>query len=477
MSEQKRPLVSIIVRTKDRPKLLKRALESIAAQTYRPIEVVLVNDGGGDLEIDKFREILGNISLNYIRLEKNMGRAHAGNVGIENAVGKYIGFLDDDDEFYPEHTDILVSFSKKGDYDVAYSAIELVENTYDNAGGVAEKRKKVFASSFSYSELLLGNYIPLMSVLFRANLIKRVRFDENFELYEDWDMLIRMADKTSFYFVNSITAKYNQWGYAQINYKPTPEKLKEATVMIYSKHWHKIPPLYLFELRQDSAKVHERAQTIEAALRDKIPYLEYLQAAIENQSALVREKDRRIWHIEERIAQLKRTAREQEAYIDFIHSGHGWALLTKYYRLRDRLLPPGTARRAAAKIAFNAPFLLAPRNVRKTMNDVRLFGFKNVFKKMGERLDDALTAPASAFPPDAGTEDIKSRDTRVAENQGPVVNLNSLNSQFLKSERPLRNRRLVPAPNLAADRAHISGIIGKMKNDLLNSFGEIQSRE
>jgi glycosyltransferase involved in cell wall biosynthesis len=43
--------VSIIVRTKDRPKLLKRALQSIAAQIYRPIEVVLVNDGGCDFEV------------------------------------------------------------------------------------------------------------------------------------------------------------------------------------------------------------------------------------------------------------------------------------------------------------------------------------------------------------------------------------------------------------------------------------------
>ena len=47
------PLVSIIVRTKDRPRLLRRALQSIAAQTYRPIEVVLVNDGGCDLEIKR----------------------------------------------------------------------------------------------------------------------------------------------------------------------------------------------------------------------------------------------------------------------------------------------------------------------------------------------------------------------------------------------------------------------------------------
>lgn len=69
------PLVSIIVRTKDRPKLLKRALQSIAAQTYRPIEVALVNDGGCGLDVEELKGILRDVSLNYIRLEKNTGRA------------------------------------------------------------------------------------------------------------------------------------------------------------------------------------------------------------------------------------------------------------------------------------------------------------------------------------------------------------------------------------------------------------------
>ena len=100
--------VSIIVRTKDRPQLLKRALQSIASQTYRPIEVVLVNDGGCDLDIPEIRTLLGDVSLNYQRLEKNTGRAHAGNVGIENVTGDYVGFLDDDDEFCPEHVETLI---------------------------------------------------------------------------------------------------------------------------------------------------------------------------------------------------------------------------------------------------------------------------------------------------------------------------------------------------------------------------------
>ena len=115
------PLVSVIVRTKDRPILLKKALKSIASQTYRTLEVVLVNDGGCDLATEELKSILGDIALQYSKLDKNTGRAHAGNAGIEIARGEYIGFLDDDDEFYPDHIVTLVNILETYDYKAAYT--------------------------------------------------------------------------------------------------------------------------------------------------------------------------------------------------------------------------------------------------------------------------------------------------------------------------------------------------------------------
>jgi len=123
--ENSRPLVSIIVRTKDRPELLKRALQSIAAQTYKPIEVVLVNDGGCQLDVNELEGILKDITLNYIRLENGTGRARAGNVGIENAKGEFVGFLDDDDEYYSEHIETLALFPEQDDCQIAYSVVEM----------------------------------------------------------------------------------------------------------------------------------------------------------------------------------------------------------------------------------------------------------------------------------------------------------------------------------------------------------------
>lgn len=247
------PLVSIIVRTKDRPKLLKRALQSIATQTYRPIEVVLVNDGGCDLDIEKLKGILGDVSLNYIRLEKNTGRAHAGNVGIENAKGEYIGFLDDDDEFYPEHVETLITFMIQKNHDVAYTATEFVEKKFNNDfSEFTENKKWIFGREFSYKDLLIANYIPLISLLFKSSLLRIFKFDEYFELYEDWDMLIRIGETIKFHFINKITAIYNQWSSSQIAFKSSNDFIRQATLKLYNKHREKIPVDVIFDLRENN---------------------------------------------------------------------------------------------------------------------------------------------------------------------------------------------------------------------------------
>ena len=87
------PRISVVVRTKDRPQLLAEALQSLAAGSYRRVEVVLVNDGGEpptipvDLPLDVVR----------VDLPVNRGRAGAANAGVEAATGDHVAFLDDDD--------------------------------------------------------------------------------------------------------------------------------------------------------------------------------------------------------------------------------------------------------------------------------------------------------------------------------------------------------------------------------------------
>ena len=119
-AEIKNPLVSVIVPTLNRPAMLKDALASIAAQTYAPIEIIVVNDAGVDVERvveqSRFKQ-----RVVYLKHTTNKGLPAARNTGLKAASGDYIAYLDDDDVYYPDHIHTLVSFLLASNYKVAYT--------------------------------------------------------------------------------------------------------------------------------------------------------------------------------------------------------------------------------------------------------------------------------------------------------------------------------------------------------------------
>src|SRR6187549_3720033 len=103
---EERPLVSIIVPVYNGERYLRAALESIFAQTYRPLEVIVVDDGSVDdsgVIAQSFPEV------RYIRQE-NQGVAAARNHGIETARGEFYAFLDQDDLWTPEKLTVQISY-------------------------------------------------------------------------------------------------------------------------------------------------------------------------------------------------------------------------------------------------------------------------------------------------------------------------------------------------------------------------------
>lgn len=101
-----KPLVTAVITTYERPELVKRAIKSVLNQTYDPLQIVVVEDGS-ESGVDKWIDEHGLDKVSYICHEKNMNGAAARNTGIEAANGKYIGFLDDDDEWKPQFIERL----------------------------------------------------------------------------------------------------------------------------------------------------------------------------------------------------------------------------------------------------------------------------------------------------------------------------------------------------------------------------------
>lgn len=98
---QQRPLVSVVIPTRDRPALLARAIASVQAQTVSDLEVIVVDDGS-TTDVSTVAPAAGDLRLRYRRHPAPRGAAAARNTGLAAARGAFVAFLDDDDVWLPE---------------------------------------------------------------------------------------------------------------------------------------------------------------------------------------------------------------------------------------------------------------------------------------------------------------------------------------------------------------------------------------
>jgi len=307
---------------------LKKALKSIVAQTYRPVETVIVNDGGQDLDIVEIQKILGDIDLRYIKLDKSTGRARAGNTGIEHAQGEYAGFLDDDDLFYPDHLAILVDVLEQYDYQAAYSDAQISYHDFDpEKTQMVEREKRLFTSKdFSYEELLVDNYIPIICLLFRREALTRHKgFDENFEVYEDWDLLIRIAEKYPFYHVPRITAEYVQWS-SNLQVAQSPVFFDKAAAYhnhLIIKHKNKYTSEIIKSLVQSRRLLHNYKHNIEEKeliIREKSNFAENLEKAMREKEDSLTELGRKLEKLHDYAKGLEKDLQVKDAHTGRLES-------------------------------------------------------------------------------------------------------------------------------------------------------------
>ncbi len=197
------PLVSIIIRTTNRVELAD-ALSSVAAQTYRHLEVILVDvEGRGDLPGSDW---CGQFPVRVAATGSHLDRGAACNVGLDAAGGEYVAFLDDDDWLLPDHVSSLVAVLQKSPHDkAAYTGVicrcEKTDGCWETV--------RIYNDPYDPTRLLLENYLPMHAVMFARSLLETdVRFDESLVVYEDWDFWIQLSLHTGFIHVDRVTAVY-----------------------------------------------------------------------------------------------------------------------------------------------------------------------------------------------------------------------------------------------------------------------------
>jgi LmbE family N-acetylglucosaminyl deacetylase/glycosyltransferase involved in cell wall biosynthesis len=200
--------VSVVIRTRNRPALLREALESLRAQTARPRQVVVVNDGGASPKevLEGFRDAF-SVLLEEPRQRR--GRSAAANHGVAVAKEELVAFLDDDDRCFPDHVERLAAAHRQGPEPVVYSDAVTVVYGQGESGWEPRIRTLQYSLDFDPDYLLLANYIPIHTLLMPRELFTRVGgFDEGLDYSEDWDFLIRLSAETPFRHLRAVTCEY-----------------------------------------------------------------------------------------------------------------------------------------------------------------------------------------------------------------------------------------------------------------------------
>ncbi|MEA2490046.1 MAG: hypothetical protein QOH21_1838 [Acidobacteriota bacterium] len=182
------PALSIIVRTLGSSRL-GEALETLAVQTRRDFEVVVVDMSGGANGpiLERFTPRLP--ALRVLPLPPS-ARPKALNAGIAAASAPVIGILDDDNLYDPEQIEILLRGLASTNADYVYTGVRHV--TYSPNGERIASRE--VALPFAFDKLLMGNFIYATGSAYRKSLWERLGgYDERFEVFEDWELLIRAA--------------------------------------------------------------------------------------------------------------------------------------------------------------------------------------------------------------------------------------------------------------------------------------------
>lgn len=187
--------ISIITRTLGSP-LLADALESLTRQTRTDFELVLVDmsRGGAESVLARFSDRLP--AVRRLAIGKPMSRPMAVNAGIAAARTGRIGILDEDNVYDPSHLERLIEGLEESGADYVYTGVR--HATFSTDGCRIESRD--VSIPFRFEKVILGNYIYATGSAFRRSLWERVGgYDERFEVFEDWDFIIRAAQQGRFH--------------------------------------------------------------------------------------------------------------------------------------------------------------------------------------------------------------------------------------------------------------------------------------
>lgn len=194
------PKVAVITRTKDRTPLLRRAIESVLAQTFEDWAMVIVNDGGLRAPVDDLGEAYKDRFEGRLRVfhnERSIGMEAASNIGLKGSESSYVVIHDDDDSWHPTFMKRCVEFMETNPYPsvagVVTRTVEVVERI-EGDRIIIEKQKpfNAWCESITLYRMAAGNIFPPISFLYDRRVLDRIGYyREDLPVLGDWEFNLR----------------------------------------------------------------------------------------------------------------------------------------------------------------------------------------------------------------------------------------------------------------------------------------------
>lgn len=175
--------------------MIGNSITSVLNQSYKNLEVIVVDDGSTDNTTNEINKIKDD-RVRYIKLSENTGGSNARNIGIKNAVGKFISFQDSDDIFYPEKLEKQIKniINKNSNLDFCKIRVNFNSSYYYFIPNPNQEKSIIKGNIFD--ELLSnGNFISTQAIIVRKKFIEKYYFDSEMPRLQDYDLILRMIPK------------------------------------------------------------------------------------------------------------------------------------------------------------------------------------------------------------------------------------------------------------------------------------------
>lgn len=225
--------VSVIIPTHNRANLLKRAIQSVREQTFKDLEIIIIDDASNDVTKNILQHFITlDKRIKVISNDKSQGGSKSRNIGINASRGEWIAFLDDDDIWLPQKIELQLNMLSYHPNAVACSSAYIVNYPF-------KIKKNIFTpSQISLENLLKSNTLGGASVcICSASVVKQMGgFDETLKSAQDWDLWVRLRLIGEIVSIKKPLVQYQ----VHFNYRISNDMSAkyDGSRMFYLKHKH-----------------------------------------------------------------------------------------------------------------------------------------------------------------------------------------------------------------------------------------------